>query len=296
LSSNVVISSTGSEITNSESFQMLDFQRDAHAPQKPLAAGRSPIAGRSLCLVEERVSSWSQSGLKRLFDVACVVLALPVVVPVLLIVGLAVRLTSKGPVLFLQTRTGLRRKCFTILKFRTMEHTENGVRHKVTTEGNQRFTPVGPFLRRWKLDELPQVLNVLIGDMSLVGPRPKLAEHQLGELRCRPGITGAATITFAQEEQVLARLPHREVDDYYHSIVLPAKLQLDRVYTARSTFVSDLKMIADTILRRWDSRVMCQLLKVDPIELRSRGPRLNTLASSSTSVAMTSDESLASGD
>jgi lipopolysaccharide/colanic/teichoic acid biosynthesis glycosyltransferase len=291
-----VISSTGSEIPNSESFQMLDFQQGAQAPQKPLAAGRSSIAGRSLCLVEERVSSWSQSGLKRLSDVACVVLALPVVVPVLLIVGLAVRLTSKGPVLFLQTRTGLRRKCFTILKFRTMEHTENGVRHKVTTAGNQRFTPVGPFLRRWKLDELPQVLNVLIGDMSLVGPRPKLAEHQLGELRCRPGITGAATITFAREEQVLARLPHRDVDDYYHSIILPAKLQLDRVYTAQSTFVSDLKMIANTVLRRWDSTVMCQLLEVDPIELQKRGPRLSTVASSSTSVAMTSDESLASGD
>lgn len=296
MSSNVVISSTGSEIPTSESFQMLDFQQCAQALEKPLSAGRSPIAGRSLCLVEERVSSWSQSSLKRLFDIVCVVLALPLVVPVLLIVGLAVRLTSKGPVLFLQTRTGLRRKCFTILKFRTMVHIENGVRNKVTTAGNQRFTPVGPFLRRWKLDELPQLLNVLIGDMSLVGPRPKVPEHQLGELRCRPGITGSATIAFAREEQILARLPHRDVNDYYHSIILPAKLQLDRVYTARSTFVSDLKMIANTVLRRWDSTVMCQLLEVDPIEPQNRGPRLSALASSATGVAMTSDESLASGD
>jgi len=177
-----------------------------------------------------------------------------------------------------------------------MVHTEDGVRHKVTTAGNQRFTLVGPFLRRWKLDELPQLLNVLIGDMSLVGPRPKLAEHQLGELRCRPGITGAATIAFAREEQVLARLPHGDVDGYYHSIVLPTKLQLDRMYTAKSTFMSDLRMIANTVLRRWDATMMCQLLKVDPIETRKRKPRFSPRTSAATAVAITSDESLVAGD
>jgi lipopolysaccharide/colanic/teichoic acid biosynthesis glycosyltransferase len=177
-----------------------------------------------------------------------------------------------------------------------MMHIDNGVRHKVTTAGNQRFTLVGPFLRRWKLDELPQLFNVLMGDMSLVGPRPKLPEHMLGELRCRPGITGAATIAFAREEQVLARLPHGDVDGYYHSIILPAKLQLDRVYTAKSTFMSDLKMIANTLLRRWDATMMCQLLKVDPIEVRSRNPRLKARTASVTAVSITTDESFVAGD
>jgi lipopolysaccharide/colanic/teichoic acid biosynthesis glycosyltransferase len=291
-----VISSTGSEI-HSEGFQLLEFQQSVQAQQKPSSAGRSAIAGRStLCLVEERVSSWSQSGLKRFFDIASVVLGLPLVVPVFLIVGLAVRLTSRGPVLFLQRRTGLHRKSFTIVKFRTMVHTESGVRHKVTTAGNQRFTLVGPFLRRWKLDELPQLLNVLIGDMSLVGPRPKIPEHMLGELRCRPGITGAATIAFAREEQVLAHLPHGDVDGYYHSIILPAKLQMDRMYTAQSTFISDLKIIANTLLRRWDATIMCQLLKVDPIETRKRNSRFIPRTSAATAVAITSDESLVTGD
>ena len=248
---------------------------------------RSPLS-----LVEERASAWSQSGLKRLFDVVCVLLALPLLIPIFIVVGFAVRFTSKGPVLFLQKRTGLRRRNFTILKFRTMEHLENGSRNKVTTAGNQRFTSVGPFLRRWKLDELPQVLNVLIGDMTLVGPRPKLPEHQLGDLKCRPGITGAATIAFAREEQILARLPHHDVDDYYHSIILPTKLRLDREYTAQCTFLSDLKLILDTILRKWDASAMYRSLEIEPIEMQHKRPKLKAQIPA----AMAGDESLVSGD
>ncbi len=197
-------------------------------------------------------------------------LALPLLIPIFLIVGLAVRLTSRGPVLFLQRRTGLHRRNFTILKFRTMEHLESGARNKVTTAGNQRFTPVGPFLRRWKLDELPQLLNVLMGDMSLVGPRPKLPEHQLGELRCRPGITGAATIAFAREEQILARLPHHHLDGYYHAIILPAKLRLDKEYMGQASFASDLRLIVDTVLRRWESSEIYKLLEADASEQQNK--------------------------
>jgi lipopolysaccharide/colanic/teichoic acid biosynthesis glycosyltransferase len=270
LSSNVVIASVGSE------------------PGKPEVVVRS-----SLSLVEERVSAWSHSGLKRAFDVLSVLLSLPLLIPAFIVIGFAVRLTSKGPVLFLQKRTGMHRRNFTILKFRTMEHLESGARNKVTTAGNQRFTPVGPFLRRWKLDELPQVLNVLIGDMTLVGPRPKLAEHQLGDLKCRPGITGAATIAFAREEQILALLAHRDVDDYYHSVILPAKLRLDRQYTAQCTFLSDLKLILDTVLRRWDSSALYRSLEIEPIEAQIRAPKLKA---QSLTASMTSDGSLASGD
>jgi lipopolysaccharide/colanic/teichoic acid biosynthesis glycosyltransferase len=130
----------------------------------------------------------------------------------------------------------------------------------VTTADNQRFTPVGPFLRRWKLDELPQIWNVLSGDMSLVGARPKLPEHQVCELQCRPGITGAATIAFAREESFLARLPKHDLDDYYRERILPVKHQLDLEYMARATFGSDFKLLIDTVLRRWDTSVMEKLM------------------------------------
>ncbi|MGA8090042.1 MAG: sugar transferase [Terracidiphilus sp.] len=290
MSTNVVIASDGSKNSSTGSSDL----QGGLKTQKASFAGKPDAAVRlSLCLVEDRVSRWSQSDLKRLFDVGCVLLALPIMLPVFLILGLAVRLTSRGPVLFRQKRTGMHRRTFTILKFRTMEHLESGVRSMVTTAGNQSFTLVGPFLRRWKLDELPQLFNVLIGDMTLVGPRPKLAEHQLGELKCRPGITGAATIAFAREELILARLPHHEVDDYYHSVILPAKFRLDREYTAQSTFLSDLKLLADTVLRRWDASEIYRSLEIEPIEARIRGPKLEAQG---LAASMTIDESLVSGD
>jgi lipopolysaccharide/colanic/teichoic acid biosynthesis glycosyltransferase len=216
----------------------------------------------------ELVSSWSLSRGKRLFDLCCVAATLPLVLPVMLVVGLATRLTSSGPVLFLQQRAGRDGRTFTILKFRTMEHAVAGAHKPITTTGNQRFTPIGLFLRRWKLDELPQLLNVLKGEMSLVGPRPKLPKHQIGHLLCRPGITGAATITFAREEEVLACLPDHRLDSYYHEVILPAKFRIDEEYTARATFRSDLRLILDTVLRRWDSGPMHRLLATEKV-----GPR-----------------------
>ena len=230
------------------------FERQALA-SNPGAAVRF-----SLSLSEIRTSPWSRSGARRLFDCVCVLLALPLLVPALLAIALAVRLTSSGPVLFLQTRMGQQRRVFTILKFRTLIHATDKAHHAVTTAGNQRFTPVGPFLRRWKLDELPQLLNVLWGDMSLVGPRPKMPEHANFDLPCRPGITGAATIVFAREEIVLDCVSKHFLESYYHTVVLPAKRQLDAEYMARATFLSDLKLIFDSVLRRWDSSAIEGLL------------------------------------
>ena len=206
-------------------------------------------------------SVWARSKTKRLFDIICVLLSAPIILPICFGVGLAVRLTSRGPALFKQRRTGLHGATFTIFKFRTMEHQ---VVHKAeSTLNNQSFTPIGPFLRRWKLDELPQLLNVLIGDMSLVGPRPKMPEHQLGVLRCRPGITGAATLVFANEEAFLASIPRHSFAEYIHATVLPAKLRLDREYMADSTFASDLKLIVCTLIRRWDGETIYELLDID---------------------------------
>jgi len=238
------------------------------APTGTLAS----TARSSPCLVIKRLSPWSRSGVKRFFDCVCVLLALPLLVPVLLVIALAVRLTSSGPVLFLQERMGRHGRTFTILKFRTMIHTTDKAHHAVTTVGNQRFTTVGPFLRRWKLDELPQLLNVLWGDMSLVGPRPKLPEHLVSDFPCRPGITGAATIAFAREEMILDRVPKHHLNSYYHKVVLPAKRRLDARYMARATFLSDLKLIVDSVLRRWDSSVMESLLNTGAFEAEGRMP------------------------
>lgn len=210
--------------------------------------------------VEESLSPWALSALKRCFDCVCVLAFLPLLVPVFLLIGLAVRCTSSGPVLFLQKRMGRYGRTFTIFKFRTMCHVSVSGRSAVTTVGNQIFTPVGPFLRRFKLDEIPQLFNVLRGDMSLVGPRPKLPEHQLSILNCRPGITGAATLAFAREEQFLARLPKDKLDEYYYSVVLPAKHRLDAEYMSRATFFSDVRLIIDSAVRRWDSSTLAHLL------------------------------------
>ncbi len=137
-------------------------------------------------------------------------------------------------------------------------------RPSVTTSINQRFTPVGPFLRRWKLDELPQLINVLRGDMSVVGPRPKLADHQTICLNCRPGITGRATIVFAREEMVLSPLPSCQLDGIYHKVVLPLKQQLDEEYMANATLASDLKLIVKSVFRKWEDLELRHLVQMHP--------------------------------
>jgi lipopolysaccharide/colanic/teichoic acid biosynthesis glycosyltransferase len=210
--------------------------------------------------VRNRLSPWSRSRAKRVFDCACVILALPVLIPLMLVVAAAVRLTSRGPVLFLQERMGRHGKPFTIVKFRTMVHVADRAHHPITTSDNQRFTLIGPFLRRWKLDELPQLANVLLGQMSMVGPRPKMREHVIFDLPCRPGITGMATSVFACEETVLARLPKNRLDACYHAVVLPTKRKLDAEYMAQATFLSDFRLLVNSVLRRWDTTVLEDLI------------------------------------
>ncbi len=238
---------------------------EAHSsPQseKPVTVHRAALPSRfSLTLCAKPLSAWSRSHGKRIFDCCCVLLALPLLFPVLVVIAIAVRLTSSGPVFFLQKRMGRQGTPFTIIKFRTMVHVTDKAHHAVTTAGNQLFTPIGPFLRRYKFDELPQLLNVLWGNMSLVGPRPKLPEHEPGILACRPGITGEATIAFAREEVVLDTVPAHRLKLYYHSVVLPTKRRLDEDYMARATFSSDLKLLFNSVLRRWDSSTLEKLVK-----------------------------------
>ena len=232
------------------------------------------------------LSPWTRSTAKRVFDCVCVLLALPVVVPLLLVIGAAVGLTSRGPVLFLQKRAGMNGRTFTIFKFRTMVHVSGKAHHPITTLHNQRFTRIGPFLRRWKLDELPQLANVLLGHMSLVGPRPKMSEYVSYDLPCRPGVTGVATIAFAREADILARIPRERLDSYYREVVLPAKREMDVEYLAQATFFSDLGLLIKTALRRWDPTVAEAFLAAAAFEFASRNPQSRMPAPSSAAVRM----------
>lgn len=241
------------------------------------------------------LSKWSASISKRLFDIGCVVLSLPVTVPALLLTGLAVRLSSRGPVLFRQQRMGCHGQTFTIYKFRTMPVRRTSTsRPVVTTAINQRFTPVGPFLRRWKLDELPQLINVLRGDMSLVGPRPKVPSHQANRLNCRPGITGRATIVFAREEVTLANIPIAQLDAYYHGVVLPLKQMLDEDYMASATFASDLRLIVQSVFRKWDDLKLSDLVPSVPVPVHTRSSVVRLDVPHQTTVLLPSQNAMAS--
>lgn len=226
-----------------------------HNLQQPIAAYLS-ADGDS----EMQLSMWSGSAAKRIFDTACVLCALPLVLPIVLVVWLAVRLTSPGPALFRQQRMGRNGRAFTILKFRTMPVcADPASRPTLTSSNNQRFTPIGPFLRRWKLDEVPQLIHIMCGEMSLVGPRPKLACYESVRLACRPGLTGFATMVFAREEMALAKVPQAQVDAYYQAVVKPFKCRLDAEYMQRATFLSDLKIIFKSIVRDWDDVALSEL-------------------------------------
>ncbi len=215
--------------------------------------------------LEMRLSSWSGSSAKRIFDVACVLFAIPLAFPVFLLVWLAVRLTSPGPALFRQVRMGRNGKTFTILKFRTMPVcADPASRPTLTSSNNQQFTSIGPFLRRWKLDEVPQLIHILCGEMSLVGPRPKLACYESMHLACRPGLTGLATIVFAHEEMALAKIPPAQVNAYYQAVVKPYKSRLDAQYMAGATLISDLKILLRSVLRDWDDMALSQLPRWRP--------------------------------
>lgn len=194
-------------------------------------------------------SPWCVSIWKRVFDVACVAPALLLISPILGIVAIAVRLTSPGPVIFRQGRAGYQRKIFTIYKFRTMVENSEAIGPGHTAKGDPRITPIGNFLRRFKLDELPQLYNVLRGDMSLVGPRPKLPDHEHTPMTCRPGVTGAATLAFRDEQHILCEVPSHRLEAFYKEHVVPLKIQLDTQYMQKATLATDIGMLLATLMR-----------------------------------------------
>lgn len=192
--------------------------------------------------------------IKRAFDVMAATGGLIVLAPVLLACGLAVRLTSEGPVLFRQRRVGRHGEEFRLLKFRSMRVRQEQGALQVTVGDDERVTPVGSVLRKYKLDELPQLINVLRGEMSIVGPRPEVPEYvalwdaaaRAEILNVRPGITDAAAIQFRDESELLAR--QDDPEHYYRTVVLPKKVELYRDYVRNASFGRDLKYIAKTLV------------------------------------------------
>jgi lipopolysaccharide/colanic/teichoic acid biosynthesis glycosyltransferase len=188
--------------------------------------------------------------LHRLFDVTCAAAGLLLLMPALAALALAILWDDGTPVFFSQTRVGRRGRPFRIWKFRTMHAGSRG--SVITAAGDRRVTRVGVVLRRLKLDELPQLFNVLKGDMSLVGPRPEVPEYvQLEEpvwqavLQVRPGVTDLATLLYRDEEKLLGA--SGDPNALYEETVLPAKLRLNLSYLGSRSFRRDLKLILLTI-------------------------------------------------
>jgi hypothetical protein len=186
--------------------------------------------------------------LKRLFDLIITVPLLLIVMPFLILIALMIKLGSKGPVFYLQTRVGLNSNDFKIVKFRTM-HINADKAGLLTVGGRDpRVTPIGFFLRKYKLDELPQLLNVLNGTMSLVGPRPEVrkyvdlynAEQQI-VLSVKPGITDYASIEYSEENDLLAQ--SSDPENTYIEEIMPAKLLLNLKYIAEKSMLTDFKII-----------------------------------------------------
>ena len=189
--------------------------------------------------------------MKRLFDIVASSCGLLVLSPVLLIVAIWIKLDSPGPVFYRQVRVGYKNKDFRIFKFRSMRiGADKG--SLVTIGGRDpRVTRSGYFIRKYKLDELPQLINVFIGDMSLVGPRPEVRHYvdywtpeQMRVLDVRPGITDPASIKFRNENELMGQAENPE--EYYIHVIMQEKIKLYLEYVENASFLYDLKLILQT--------------------------------------------------
>jgi lipopolysaccharide/colanic/teichoic acid biosynthesis glycosyltransferase len=172
--------------------------------------------------------------------------------PIALAIGAMVRLTSGSPIMFAGDRLGIDARVFKMYKFRTMTVGANQGA-AVTRDADERVTAFGRFLRKWKLDELPQLINVVQGTMSLVGPRPESPRYlsvytgeRLTVLTVKPGITGPTQLAFRHEEKILRQ---GDFEDYYRDVLLPQKLALDLEYVRNRSLARDMKLILATARR-----------------------------------------------
>ena len=198
--------------------------------------------------------------MKRTFDILVSFVGLVALFPVLVLVAVAVKLDSPGPVIFKQRRVGRGFRPFLIYKFRTMINDAPGRGPSITVGHDPRITRVGKLLRMTKTDELPQLVNVLKGDMTFVGPRPEVPHYvelfrpQYEEiLKMRPGITDLASLKYRDEAAILEGFEDPEQE--YITRVLPEKISLAQEYIARSSLLFDLRVLFQTLLKLFESRV-----------------------------------------
>jgi len=190
--------------------------------------------------------------LKRAFDILASFFGLLVLSPFLLVAGLLVRFSSEGPILFRQARAGRHGIPFTIYKFRTMFVDHGG--SSVSVKGERRITPIGAVLRKLKIDEMPELWNILIGDMSFVGPRPDMSEYverlkgeERNILKVRPGLTSPASIKYYNEELILSQMP--DPHKYFDEVIWPDKVRMNLDYYYHINLFNDITIIIKTITR-----------------------------------------------
>jgi lipopolysaccharide/colanic/teichoic acid biosynthesis glycosyltransferase len=191
---------------------------------------------------------------KRIFDIIASAIGMLILSPVFLLIALLIKIKMPGKVLFSQQRVGRYGKLFTLYKFRTMVQLHEGC--TITIAGEKRITPFGAILRKYKLDELPELFNVLKGDMSFVGPRPDVpgyADLLQGEARkileLRPGITGPATVKFYNEEALLATVP--DPKKHNDENIYPEKVRLNLDYYHNQSLSGDIRLIIQTLFRKY---------------------------------------------
>jgi lipopolysaccharide/colanic/teichoic acid biosynthesis glycosyltransferase len=189
--------------------------------------------------------------LKRIFDLIASLSGFIIFLPVLFVISLLIKIKMPGPAFFTQERVGQHGKLFTMVKFRTMSVGHGG--NSISVKGESRITSLGATLRKYKLDELPELYNVLKGDMSFVGPRPDVpgyADKLQGDdrriLSLKPGITGPASMKYAREEEILAQQP--DPVKYNNKVIYPDKVRINMKYLKHRSFCMDMMIIAYTLL------------------------------------------------
>ena len=190
---------------------------------------------------------------KRCFDLFFSILGVIILLPFIIIIGILIKVTSDGPILFKQIRVTKDGKLFNIYKFRTMKNNSEGNK-QITVGNDSRITSIGRMLRKTKLDELPQLFNVIKGEMSLVGPRPEVpkyvelyTEEQKNILKVHAGITDYASIYFSNESELLGKA--KNPDKYYIEKIMPYKIKLNQKYIENMGIMTDMKIIFLTIFK-----------------------------------------------
>lgn len=208
---------------------------------------------KSLNVQKELEDKKFQLIMKRIFDITASVVGLVILSPIFILISIFIKLDSRGPVFFRQIRVGLNKKEFKIFKFRTMVNDAEVKGRQITVGNDNRITNVGYFIRKYKIDEFPQLINVLKGEMSLVGPRPEVPsyvelydEEQEQVLMVKPGITDYASIEFRNENEILGNSLNPE-EEYIENI-MPMKIELNLKYINEISVLTDIRLIFRTIL------------------------------------------------